>query len=177
MPTTLFSIVGLVFSALSLFSLSFLASVAADIDSRREAYGDLAREITHALASDWKLASVAPYCSQEALEELSPQVAGDGSVARSLGPLVRIETVRVEPLWKLPVGNPSIGKLADRLAALINRSVSVRFVARFASGDANVTAGLKAEGGRMKLWRLRIEYPNAAPPRQDRPVRRAISYA
>ncbi len=177
MPATFFSIIGLVFSALSLFSVSFLASVAADIDSRRDAYGALAREITRELASDWKLASVAPYYSQEALDELAPQVVGDGSVVRSLGPLIRVETIQVEPLWMLPLGTPSIGKLADRLAALLNRSVNVRFVAKFAGGDARVTAGLKREGGRMKLWRLRIEDTKVPLPRKDRPERRVISYA
>ena len=46
---------------------------------------------------------------------------------------------------------------AERLAELLSKTVKVTFVAKFASGFANVTVELKSEGGRMKLWRLQID--------------------
>ncbi|CAN1724727.1 conserved exported protein of unknown function [Hyphomicrobium sp. 1Nfss2.1] len=177
MPTTLFSILGLVFSALSLFSASFLANVAADIDNRRDAYAALATQITRKLADDWKLSSIAPHYAEEALRELSPVLDADAPELRSLGPLVRAENIQVEPHWARPLGTLSAGKLAERLAELINRSVGVQFVGKFAGGEARVTAELKREGGRTKLWRLRIDGLQAPPPHRGRPDRRVVSYA
>ena len=59
---------------------------------------------------------------------------------------------------------------------LIGRSVKVTFVGKFAGGLADVTAELKREGGRMKLWRLRIDSREKRE-REDYPGRRVISHA
>jgi hypothetical protein len=51
--------------------------------------------------------------------------------------------------------SPAAG--AEMLADVLNKSVRVTFVAKFANGFAHVTVELKRDGGSMKLWRLQID--------------------
>jgi hypothetical protein len=92
--------------------------------------------------------------------------------------LLYADNLRVDTRWSRAfwqdVDSPAAA--AERLADLISRSVKVSFVGKFAGGFADVTAELKRENGRMKLWRLRIDSREKRE-REDYPGRRVISHA
>lgn len=177
MLRTFFSALGILFSALLLFCASFLGNVAAGIDRNRDAYGTMAVDITRELARTWKLSAIEQHYAHEPRRELSPVLDADLKDLRPLGPLLHAEAITVVPRWTLAAGSRPYapGALADRLAALINRSVTVSFTAKFAGGLARVSAELKREDGVLRLSRLRIESRGLPPPEPQE--RRLISHA
>lgn len=177
MLRTFFSALGIVFSALLLFCGSFLGNVAAGIDRNRDAYGTMAVDVTRELARTWKLSAIEQHYAHESRRELSPVLEADLQYLRLLGPLLHVDDVRIVPRWtQAPAHRPySPAALADRLAALVNRSVTVTFTAKFAGGVALVSAELKREDGILKLSRLRIESRQPPPPEPQE--RRVISHA
>jgi hypothetical protein len=178
MLRTFFSALGVALSALLLFCGSFLANVAIGIDRNSGTYEAMAVDITRELAHNWKLSAIETHYADEARRELSPVLDADLHSLKLLGPLLHVDDVKVEPRWTLSSERRPYapGLLADRLAALINRSVKVTFTGKFAGGLASVSAELKREDGALKLWRLRIE-SSSSPSPPERPERRVISHA
>lgn len=178
MLRTLFSALGVLFAALIVFCASFLGNVAADIDRHDGDYQQLAVEVTRDLSRSWTLADIEKQYTAEAREELAPVLHAGMDSLKPLGVLLYADNVVVETRWSRTfwhdVDSPAAA--AERLADLISRSVKVSFVGKFAGGFADVTAELKREGGRMKLWRLRIDSREKRE-REDYPGRRVISHA
>lgn len=178
MLRTLLSGLGLLFAALIVFSASFLGNVAADLDARDAEYEALAVDATRELARTWKLAEIEGLYAADAREELLPVLGATLDGLQPLGPLLYADDVRVEMRWSRhfwhDVTSPAVA--AERLADLINRAVKVTFVGKFSGGLADITAELKREGGRMKLWRLRIDSREKPQP-EEPPARRVISHA
>lgn len=178
MLRTFFSVIGVALSALLLFCGSFLANVAVGIDRNSGLYEAMAVDVTRELAHTWKLSAIETHYADEARRELSSVLDADLHSLKLLGPLLHADDVTVEPRWTQSSWRRSYapGLLADRLAALINRSVKVTFTAKFAGGLANVSAELKREDGALKLWRLHIESRSPYPP-PERQESRVISHA
>ena len=178
MLRTFFSALGVAFMALVLFCASFLGNVAAGIDDGRAAYEARALEVTRELSRSWKFSAVAHFYTAEAREELSTVLDADIAGLQQLGPLRGADAIDFRPRWSSspPDEQLSAALLADRLAALIGRTVTVSFAAKFEGGLARVTAELKREGGAIKVQRLRIEAQQPAP--DTRPSeRQVISHA
>ena len=178
MLRTLFSCLGVVFAALLVFSASFLGNVAADLDRRSTDYETLAVDVTRELSRTWKLADIQQHYAADARDELLPVLGADLDELKPLGPMLYADNVHIETRWSRGLWQnvTSAGAAAERLADLINRSVKVSFVGKFAGGLADITAELRREGGRMKLWRLRIESREKGKP-EEFPGRRVISHA
>ncbi len=177
MLRTFFSALGVLFAALLLFCASFLGNVAADLDRARDDYGAVAVDATRELSLTWKMSAIEQRYAAEAQQELSPVLDADLEGLTPLGRLLNADNVRVVQRWSEPRQHPyAPAAMADRLAALISRSVKVTFTGKFAGGVAQVTAELKRENGAIKLCRLRID-SHTPPPPPDRPERRAISHA
>ncbi|MEE8100021.1 MAG: hypothetical protein V3T13_08805, partial [Hyphomicrobium sp.] len=65
----------------------------------------------------------------------------------------------------------SPSRAAAIFSQMLSKSVTVTFVAKFATGRARVTAELRSEGGVMRLWHLKIDSldrPRRAPKRKTR---------
>lgn len=169
---------GLIFTTLLVFSASFVGNVAADIDSRASEHERLAVEAVRRLSVSWSLADIEPLYTADARDELAPVLRSRLDGLKGLGLFLYADDTAVEARWQRPshhaAGYPE--EIAERLADLINRCVKVTFVGKFAGGHALVTAELKREGGRMKLWRLRIEGPERTRP-DGYPGQRVISFA
>lgn len=181
MLRTFFSGLGVLFAALIVFCASFLGNLAADIDRHDGDYEKLAVEVTRELSRAWSLADIEKHYTTAAHEELAPALEPglpglDG--LRPLGVLLYADDVTIETRWSRgfwrQVTSPAVA--ADRLAELINRSIKVTFVGKFAGGLADVTVELKREDGKMKLWRLRIDSREKLR-REENPGRRVISHA
>ena len=178
MARTFFSTLGVLFAALLLFSLSFLGNVAVDLDNHRDEYGSMAVEVTRELARSWKLSAIEQHYADDARDELLPVIGADLTELKPLGTLLAAGTLRIEATWTKSLGRriASPGAWSERLAALVNRAVKVTFTGTFAGGVADVTAELKREGGRTRLWRLRIDRRGQTPS-EEMPERRMISRA
>jgi hypothetical protein len=177
MLRTLFSGLGVLFAALIVFCASFLGNVAADIDRHGSDYEKLAVDVTRELSRTWILADIEEHYASEAREELAPVLHAGMDSLKPLGVLLYADNVRVETRWSRAFWQEaSPAAAAERLADLIGRSVKVTFIGKFAGGFADVTAELKREGGRMRLWRLRIDNRDNRE-REDNPGRRVISHA
>jgi hypothetical protein len=181
MLRTFFSCLGVLFAALIVFCASFLGNVAADVGSHGADYEKLAVDVTRELSRTWSLANIEQHYATVARQELEPVLQlGEATLdgLKPLGVLLYADNVTVETRWSRSfwreVNSPAAA--AERLADLISRSVKVTFVGKFAGGLADVTAELKREGGRMKLWRLRIDSREKRE-RQEYPGRRVISHA
>jgi hypothetical protein len=178
MARTFFSALGVLFMALALFAASFLGNVAADIDNRRGDYASVAVDVVREVSRAEKRAVVEMHFAEGAREDGLTSLGADLHDLKLLGPLLHADDVKVEVRWLRPLGGyfASPGVLADRLAALVNRTVRVTFTGNFAGGLADVTAELRREGGSIKLWRLRIE--SRQKERLEQPSeRRVISHA
>lgn len=178
MLRSVFSALGVILFALLLFSASFLGNVAAGIERDRQNYETFAIETTRALSLSWKTSDINELYAADAQQEPFSSLTAHLESAGALGPLVRTEAVSTLPRWAEPSSRPfmTVSKLADRLAALIGRSVRVTFIGQFAGGRARIMADLKREDGTIRLWRLYIESQDV--PRMPRqPDRRIISHA
>jgi hypothetical protein len=173
-----FSALGVIFMALVLFSASFLVNVALGIDDRRADYESHAIDVTRELSRSWKFSAVEHLYTAEARAELSSILDADIAGLKQLGALLSADAIDFQPRWSRPPADERISTafLADRLAALAGRAVTVSFVAKFAGGKARVTAELKQEGGTIQMQRLRIE-TQEPPPASPLPERRVISHA
>ena len=135
--------------------------------------------MTRELSRTWSLANIEHTMrggAQELAPVLQPGEATPMPQAARRAALRRQYAGRdalVAQLWH-EVNSPAVA--AERLADLIGRSVKVTFLGKFAGGSADVTAELKREGGRMRLWRLRIDSREKRE-RDDYPGRRVISHA
>lgn len=182
MLRTFFSAIGVLASALVLFCASFLFNVATGLDAAHDAYVHAAVDTTRDLARTWTLSSIEQRYAADARQELLPVLDGRLDELAGLGPLLEASSVRTQPRWsELPNARPdtrtfSIGEVADRVAALLNRSVKVTFTGTFAGGIAKISAELKREGRALKLWRLRIETTGPLRPPEPR-ERQVISHA
>jgi hypothetical protein len=178
MLRTFFSGLGVLFAALIVFCASFLGNVAADIDTHGEDYERFAVEATRELSRTWTLADIEKHYAEQAREELAPVLHAQIDSLKPLGTLLYADNITVETRWSRAfwhdLNSPSVA--AERLAELISRSVKVSFVGKFSGGFADVTAELRREGGRMKLWRLRIDSRENRE-REEYPGRRVISHA
>jgi hypothetical protein len=170
-----FSGLGFLFAVLAVFSASYLATLASDIDSHQADYEKLAVDVTRELSRTWTLADIEKHYAADAREELQPVLHQQLEDHRQLGELMTTHDGAVEPRWSHHFWEQvtSVGNLFERLADMANRSVRVTFTGRFKGGLADVTADLKREGTTMKLWRLRIDSREPPPP----PTPRIISHA
>lgn len=178
MARTFLSALGVLFMALALFTASFLGNVAFDLERQKDAYAARAVDMVREASRSGRLSAFEKHLSTVARDDLQSALGTDLHDLKLLGPLLSAESVKAEPGWLLPFGQPasSPGGLADRLAALVNRVVRVRFRGRFAGGFANVTAELRRERGEVILWRLRIDTPQKPAP-MGVPERQVISHA
>jgi hypothetical protein len=181
MLRTFFSGLGVLFAALVVFCASYFGNLAADIDNHAADYEKLAIDATRELSRAWSLADIEKHYTADAREELAPalQPGQPGlDTLKPLGVLLYADDVTVDTRWSHAFWRQvtSPGVAAERLSDLINRSVKVTFVGKFAGGLADVTAELKREGGSMKLWRLTID-SREKPRREESPARRVISHA
>ncbi len=178
MLRTVFAALGMLFALLLVFTASFLGNVALDIQNRSDEYEALTIDVTRTLSRSWRLAAIDQHYVDDAREELRPVLSADMEELKPLGALLYVDAIQVETRWSR---GPLTGFLspmlaAERVAELLNRSVKVSFVGKFAGGLADVTAELKREGGRMKIVRLRVESREKGRP-LEYPAPRIISHA
>jgi len=173
-----FAGLGVLSALLLVFTASFLVNVAADIERHRGEYGTLTIEITRELSRSWRLTGIEHYYVADARAELEPVLGMALADLKHLGILLAADGVKVEAYWSRQpwreAASPS--EAAERLAGLIGRRIKVSFTGEFAGGLADVTAELRREGGRMKLWRLRVDSRGTAPP-LEYPAPRVVSHA
>lgn len=178
MPRTFLSALGVLFMALALFIASFLGNIAVGLQRQKDAYASRAIDVVRELSRSGGLSSFEKNLSKTARTDMRSALDTELHNLKLLGPLLATEGVSAKPGWLLPFGQPvsSPGELTDRLAALVNRVVRVRFKGRFAGGFAMVTAELCREGGTVKLRRLWIDTPEKSDP-TNQPERQVISHA
>jgi hypothetical protein len=178
MLRTFFSALGVLFAALIVFCASFLGNLAVNIDKHAAEYESLAVDITRELSHTWSLADIETRCAKAATDEAGPAAQQALDTLKPLGALLYADDIAHKTRWTRSswseMRSPAVA--AERLAELLRRTVKVTFVAKFAGGFANVTAELKSEGGRMKLWRLQIDSREKIRPQQEL-QRRVISHA
>jgi hypothetical protein len=177
MLRTFFASLGVLFAAILVFCASYFGNVAADIRHHGTDYEKLAVAITRELSRTWSLTDIEAHYAEDARSELAPVLDASLDGLKPLGVLLYADNVEVETLWSRGLGQArSPAAVAERVAELISRSVKVKFVGKFAGGLADVTAELRREQGKMKLWRLKID--SREPLRPDSyPGRRVISHA
>ena len=179
MIRTFFAGLGVIFALLMVFCASFLGRLAFELDTQSAAHERLAVGITRDLSRSWSIKDIRAHYSASVSHRLgSPSAQDPFNALRPLGPLRYVDDARVES--GLAPGNLSrIETPADAaglLAEVLNKTVRVTFLAKFANGFARVTVELRNEGGTMKLWHLQIDSEESL---QDRKRRRpqAISHA
>ena len=138
MLRTLFSILGVMFAALLVFSASFLGNVAADLDRRSADYEALAVDVTRELARTWKLADIREHYVADARDELLPVFDADLGDLKPLGPLLHADNVRIETRWSRDLWQnvTSAGGAAEHISDLILRSAPLRASRRMGHGPA-----------------------------------------
>jgi hypothetical protein len=99
----------------------------------------------YAAAATYKLGSAS---AQETFAALKP-----------LGQLRYVDDMTHSTRWDhagwTELKSPAAG--AEMLADVLNKSVRVTFIAKFANGFAHVSIELRSEGGAIKLWRLQVD--------------------
>lgn len=172
------SALGVLFVALIVFCASFLGNLAVDLQQHAVDYEKLAVDVTRQASRTWKLADIEQHFVQGAKDEAGLPTQKTLDALKPLGVLLYADDVVHKTSWSrvalADIGSPA--EAADRLAELLNKSVTVTFVGKFAKGFADVTVELKSEGGRMKLWRLKIDSREQLRPEQEQ-SRRLISHA
>jgi hypothetical protein len=160
MVRTVFAGLGVVFAALILFSAGFFGRLALDLRAQGPAYEKLAVDITRDLSKDWSMADIKQHYAAAAAYKLGgPAAQATFSALKPLGQLRYVDemvhTTRWDSSGWTELQSPAAA--AEMLADVLNKTVRVTFVAKFANGFANVSIDLKSEGGAMKLWRLQID--------------------
>jgi hypothetical protein len=160
MVRTVFAGLGVVFAALILFCASFFGRLALELSVQGPAYEKLAVEITRELSKSWSMADIKQHFAAPVAYKLGgPDAQATFAALAPLGQLRYADDVRHTTRWDsagwTELTSPAAG--AEMLADVLNKSVRVTFVAKFATGFARVTVELKRDGGTMKLWRLQID--------------------
>jgi len=173
-----FTALGVLFAALIVFCASFLGNLAVNVDRHGAEYETLAVDITRELSRTWSMADIETRTAKGASDEMGAATQQTLDALKPLGVLLYADDIAHRTRWTgsswSELRSPALA--AERLAELLNKAVKVTFVAKFAGGLANVTAELKSEGGRMKLWRLQIDSRDKIRPQQEL-QRRVISHA
>lgn len=173
-----FTALGALFAALIVFCASFLGNLAVNLDRHGAAYETLAVDITRELSRTWSLADIETRTAKAANDELGAATQQALDTLKPLGVLLYADDIAHKTSWTRSswseMRSPAVA--AERLAELLSKTVKVTFVGKFAGGFANVTAELKSEGGRMKLWRLHIDSRDKIRPQQEL-QRRLVSHA
>ena len=160
MVRTVFTGLGVVFAALILFCASFFGRLALELSAQGPAYEKLAVEITRDLSKSWSMADIKQHFAAPAADKLGgPAAQATFAALAPLGQLRYADEVRHTTPWDTAGWTEltSPAAAAEMLADVLNTSVRVTFVAKFANGFAHVTVELKRDGGAMKLWRLQID--------------------
>ena len=160
MVRTFFAALGVVFAALILFCASFFGRLALELHAQGPAYEKLAVDITRELSKSWSMADIKQHYASAAAYKLGGSAAqATFAGLKSLGQLRYVDGMTHATRWDTAgwteLTSPAAG--AEMLADVLNKTVRVTFVAKFANGFANVSVELKSEGGIMKLWRLQID--------------------
>jgi hypothetical protein len=160
MVRTVFASLGVVFAALILFCASFFGRLALELSAQGPAYEKLAVEITRDLSKSWSMADIKQHFASPVAYKLGePAAQATFAALAPLGQLRYADEVTHATRWDTAgwteLTSPAVG--AEMLADVLNKTVRVAFVAKFANGFAHVTIELKSDGGAMKLWRLQID--------------------
>ncbi|MES1179735.1 MAG: hypothetical protein ABUL43_00915 [Hyphomicrobium sp.] len=160
MIRTLFAGLGLAFAAIILFCASFFGRLALDLRVQGPAYEKLAVDVTRDLSKRWSVADIRQYCATSASHQLGgPTEQATFAALKPLGELRYVDDIVHTTRWDsagwTELTSPAAA--AEMLTEVLNKSVRVTFVAKFANGFAKVRIALKSEGGAMKLWRLDVE--------------------
>jgi hypothetical protein len=160
MVRTVFAGLGVVFAALILFCASFFGRLALELSVQGPAYEKLAVEITRDLSKSWSMTDIKQHFAAPVAYKLGgPDAQATFAALAPLGQLRYADEVSHTTRWDsagwTELTSPAAG--AEMLADVLNKSVRVTFVAKFANGFAHVTVELKRDGGAMKLWRLQID--------------------
>lgn len=173
-----FTALGALFAALIVFCASFLGNLAINLDRNGATYETLAVDVTRELSRTWSLADIETRTAKAANDELGAATQQALDTLKPLGVLLYADDIAHKTSWTRSswseMRSPAVA--AERLAELLSKTVKVTFVGKFAGGFANVTAELKSEGGRMKLWRLHIDSRDKIRPQQEL-QRRLVSHA
>lgn len=174
-----FAGLGVLFTALLIFSASFLGNLAFELQAQGPRYEKLAVDITRDLARSWSVNDIKPHYADAVAHRLGGLAAQPTFDAlKPLGPLLYVDDLTHRTRWT----HQSLRQLkspaaaAEMLAELLSKTVHVTFVAKFTSGLARVTVELRSEGGTMKLWHLQIDSRDRLP-RAPRTAPQAISHA
>jgi hypothetical protein len=179
MLRTFFAGLGVVFTLLIVFCASFLGRLAFELDAQNATHERIAVGITRDLARAWSIKDIRTHYSASVSHRLDqPSAQEPFNALRPLGPLRYVDDARVES----GLTSRSLDKVetpadaAELLAEILNKTVRVTFLAKFANGFARVTVELRNEDGTMRLWHLQID---SQEPLLDRTRRRpqAISHA
>ena len=160
MVRTFFAALGVVFSALILFCATFFGRLALELHAQGAAYEQLATDITRDLSKSWSMADIKQHYAAAAARKLGSASAQETFAAlKPLGQLRYVDDMTHSTRWDhagwTELKSPAAA--AEMLADLLNKSVKVTFVAKFANGFAHVSIELRSEGGAMKLWRLQVD--------------------
>ena len=174
MIRSFFFILGVLFAALIVFCGSFLSNLALAIDREGTVNEALAVKITRELSQTWSIGDIKPYYAKSIAANLNQQEAQQSLDAlKELGALRYVDDVTHRSRWtKEALGQmTSLSRAAAIFSEMLSKTVTVTFVAKFATGRARVTAELRSEGGVMRLWHLKIDSldrPRRAPKRKTR---------
>jgi len=160
MVRTLFAALGVVFAALILFCASFFGRLALELRGQGPAYEQLAVSIARDLSKSWSVADIKQTFAAPVAYKLGGAAAQATFTALSpLGQLRYVDEVAHTTRWDAAGWTEltSPAAAAEMLADVLNKSVRVTFVAKYANGFAHVTVELRSDGGAMKLWRLQID--------------------
>jgi len=166
MTRTIFAALGLLFTALIVFSATFLGRLSYELRDQGPAYEKRAVEITRTLSRTWSVQDIqSQYAVAVADRHCGRAMQRSFNGLKALGQLRYVEDLTHRTRWT----NESLTALkspaaaAEMLAELLNKTVRVSFVAKFANGSGDVTMEFKSEGGRMRLWNLQIDSRDVLP--------------
>jgi hypothetical protein len=160
MVRTFFAGLGVVFAALILFGAGFFGRLALELSAQGPAYEKLAVDITRDLSKQWSAADI----KQHFAAPMASKLGGRGAQAtfgalKPLGQLRYVDgmvhTTRWDNAGWTELASPAAA--AEMLAEVLNKTVRVTFVAKFANGFATVSIELRSDGGAMRLWRLQVD--------------------
>jgi hypothetical protein len=160
MVRTIFSVLGVLFAALVVFCTTFVGRVAIELQTQGDAYEKLAVDITRDLSRQWSVSDIRQHYASPVARKLGGPAAQAKFVAmRPLGTLRYVDNMSHRTRWDSATWGEIVSPAAaaELLAGVLTKSVKVTFVAKFATGFANVSVELRSEGGRMKLWNLDID--------------------
>lgn len=175
MIRSFFFILGVLFAALIVFCGSFLGNLALAIDREGTVNEALAVKITRELSQTWSIGDIKSYYAKSIAANLGrPEAQQSLDALKELGALRYVDDVTHRSRWtKEAFGQmTSLSRAAAIFSEMLSKTVTVTFVAKFATGRARVTAELRSEGGVMRLWHLQIDSldrPRRAPIRKARP--------